>query len=53
MLSINPFHASICFLYPMKTSENQRFELAFKKFEMGQSTNTLCPLKAAKGIIAI
>ena len=29
---VNPFHATDLFLYPLKTSENQRFSDAFRGY---------------------
>ena len=31
----NSFHANVPFLYPLKTSENQRFSDVFRGIEMG------------------
>ena len=32
---INPFHASILFLYPLKTSERQMFSYVFRGYRNG------------------
>ena len=32
---INPFHANVPFLYPLKTSENQRFSDVFGGYRNG------------------
>ena len=35
VIPINPFHANVPFLYPLKMSENQRFSDIFGDMEIG------------------
>ena len=35
VIPINPFHANVPFLYPLKMSENQRFSDIFEDMEIG------------------
>ena len=35
LVSFNPFHANVPFLYPLKTSENQRFSDMFRGYRNG------------------